>query len=126
LAGHLDGSFDEAPIHLRLNKSLAEGYQCSFTERCLLGVQTIQHQLPAPIHHRRLNHFVIGDTGVRLQDERQRQYRRGYRRLPSLRFAIQTRQLLLKRFIQQFVSVLTQKHKEFRFPNLLHNLLFLL
>ena len=96
------------------------------TPRRLLGVQTIQHQLPAPIHHGRLNYFVIRDATVCLQDKRQRQHRRGYWRLPALRFAIQTRQLLLKRFIQQFMAVLAQKHKQFSFPNLLHYLLFLL
>jgi len=64
--------------------------------------------------------------GVRFQDERQRQHRRRDRRLPSLCFSIQTRQLFLERFIQQFVTMLTQKDKQFRFANLFHNLLFLL
>ena len=96
------------------------------TPRRLLSVQTIQHQLPAPVHHARLNDFIIGDAGIRFQDQRQRQQRRGHRGLSALRFLIQLRQLLLKRFVKQFMPVLAQKHKQFGFPNLFHNLLFLL
>jgi hypothetical protein len=43
-----------------------------------------------------------------------------------LYWAIQTCQLLLERFIEQFVAMLTQKEKQFGFTNLFDNLLFLL
>jgi len=46
--------------------------------------------------------------------------------MSPLCLAIQVCQFLLKRFVEQFVPMLSQKHKQFRFPNPFHNLLFLL
>jgi len=45
--------------------------------------------------------------------------------VPSLCFPIQTRQLFLERFVEQFMPVLAQEDKQFGFTNLFHNLLFL-
>jgi len=59
LGRHLNGSLNEPSIHVGLDEPLTESYQRPFTERRLLAVQTIQHQLPASIHHRRLNDFII-------------------------------------------------------------------
>lgn len=59
VAGNLDGSFDEPPIHLRLDEPLPKSYQGAFTEWRLLRVQTIQYQLLASIHQRRLNDLII-------------------------------------------------------------------
>ena len=61
-----------------------------------------------------------------LVELRQGQQRRGNRGLSTLCWAIQVRQLLLHRFVQQFVPMLSQKHKQFGFAYLFHNLLFLL
>jgi hypothetical protein len=65
LAGDLDGSFDQPPIHVPLNEPLAKGHQCAFTERRLFGIETIEHQLPASIHERRLNDLIIRNPSVR-------------------------------------------------------------
>lgn len=118
-------SFDEPSIHLRLDQPLMESHERSFAKRGLIRVYTIQDQLPAPIHHCCLNDLIIRNPHIRLQYERQRQHRRRHWRLSSLCFSIQTRQLLLKRFIQQFVAMLTQKDKQFGFANFFDNLLFL-
>jgi hypothetical protein len=79
-----------------------------------------------PIHYRRLDHFVIRNSGVRFQNECECQHCRGYRWLPALCFSIQACQLFLERFIEQFVAMPTQKDEQFRFANLFDNLLFLL
>jgi hypothetical protein len=107
-------------------RSFRKATSVPLTPRRLLAVQTIQHQLPASIHECRLNDLIIGDAHIGLQNERQGQHRRGNRRLSTLGWAIQVRQLLLKRFVEQFMSLLSQKHKQFGFAYLFHNLLFLL
>jgi hypothetical protein len=43
----------------------------------LFRIDAVQNKLPSPIHHGRLNHLIIRDTGVRFQDERQGKHRRG-------------------------------------------------
>ena len=61
----------EPPIHLSFNEPLAERNECSEAYGCLFSIDTIQNKLPSPIHHGRLNHLIIRDTGVRFQDERE-------------------------------------------------------
>jgi hypothetical protein len=66
LVSHLDASLDESSIHLRFDEPLAKRDQCSFTERCLIGVQAIQNQLPPTIHERCFDHLIIRSSRVRL------------------------------------------------------------
>ena len=63
--------FDKSSVHLSVDKSFAKGNVRSFAERWLIGIQTVQHQLPSPIHEGRFDHFVVGDAGVGLQNDRQ-------------------------------------------------------
>jgi hypothetical protein len=121
----LDGSFNEPSIHLSLNEKLSEGHQCPFAKRRFFGIDTIQNELPPPIHHCGLNHLIIGDTGVRFQDERQGEHRWGHWRPPSLFLSIQIRQLLLECCIKQDMPVLAQEHKQFGLPYPFHNLFLL-
>ncbi len=93
---------------LRFNESLPKGHQCSEAYGCLLGVQTVQHSLPAPIHENRFNHLVIGDACVRLQNDRQGQLRGSNGRVPSLAWPVEGRQFLLERFIEQIVPVMAR------------------
>jgi hypothetical protein len=68
-------------------------------KRSLLCVQTIQHQLPAPIHECRFNHFIIRDACVRLENgsEGSLCWRNG--RLPMETRCIERRQFFLKSVI---------------------------
>jgi len=66
------------PIHLSFNEPLTKRYECSEAYGCLFSIDAIQNKLPSPIHHGRLNHLIIRDTGVRFQDERQGEHRRGH------------------------------------------------
>jgi hypothetical protein len=68
LASNLYRSLDESAIHMRRDESLPESHQGSFAERCLLALQTIQHQLPAPIHQCCFNNLIIGDSCVGLHN----------------------------------------------------------
>ncbi len=45
--------------------------------------------------------------------------------MTALCFSIETRSLFLERFIEQFVAMLAQKHKQFRFAYSFHNLFLL-
>jgi len=49
----------------------------------------------------------------------------GNGRLPSLTYPVETRQFFLERVIEEFVSVLAQKDKQFGFPDPFHDLFFL-
>ncbi len=62
---------------MRLDEKLPKGHQCPEAPRRMLGIQAIQDQRPSPVHHCGLNHFIIGDTSVRFQDECQGEHRRG-------------------------------------------------
>jgi hypothetical protein len=48
-----------------------ENHQCPFTQRSLLSIHTIQDHLLSPIHQCCLDHFVIRNTRVSFQNERQ-------------------------------------------------------
>ena len=71
MTGNLNRSFDEPSIHLRLNETFPKSNERSFAQWCLIGVQTVQHQLEASIHQRYLDHLSIRNTRVRLQNSRQ-------------------------------------------------------
>jgi hypothetical protein len=103
------------------NQQPAKGDQGAFAERGRLGLQAIEHQLPAPIHHRGLDHFIVRDAGVRLQDGRQRQLGGGDRRLPLRRLLIDLRQLGLKRGIEDGLAMVAQEHEQFGPPDLGHD-----
>jgi hypothetical protein len=113
LAGDLDGAFAQLPIHLPFNEPRAEVSRQSST-----NCQRRSMSVAVP-------HLVIRGSCVRLQYGRQSQlgWRDGW--LAAHCLSIQTRQFLLKRFIKQFVPMLTSKHKQFGFSNSFHNLFFL-
>ena len=67
-AGNLDRPFNEPSIHLCVDEPFSVGHQGAFAERSLLCVQTIQHQLPAPIHECCFNHFIIRDARICLHN----------------------------------------------------------
>ena len=90
---------------------MAKANQGPFAERSLIRVQTIEHQLPATIHEGRFDHLIIRDACVRLQDGRQGQLGWSNGGLSSLACSVEIRQFVLKPFIQQFVSLLSEKHK---------------
>jgi hypothetical protein len=111
LACHLDGPLNEPSIHVRLDEPLSESHQSPFAERGLLSIQTIKHQLPPPIHECGLNHFIIRDTCVRLENGRQGQlcWRNG--RVPTLTGSIECCEFFLKGVIKESVSVMAKKDK---------------
>lgn len=63
------------------------------------------------------------DPGVGLQNHGQYQQGRSDRGVSPLAFTVETSQLLLKGLIQQFMSPLSQKDKQFRSSNPLDHLL---
>ena len=86
-------SLYQPPVQVGLDQPGPEVEHGALGERRLLGVQAVQHQPPAPVHHRRLDHLVLGGTGVGLQDQRQPQLRRRHRRLPFAAVGVQLGQL---------------------------------
>jgi hypothetical protein len=77
----LHGPFQQPPVQLRSNQPGAEADQGALGERRLGLIHPVQHQLPAPVHHGCLKHFVIGAADIGLQDGRQRQQGWRHRRL---------------------------------------------
>src|SRR5262249_4658363 len=116
---------DESSIHLGIDEALPKSDERAFAEGCLISVQTVQHELPPPIHEGRLDHFVIRHACVGLQNDRQGQLCGSDGWMPPLARSVEIRQFLLERFIEQFVPMVAQKHKEFRASYPCHNLLFL-
>jgi hypothetical protein len=117
------GRLYQPPVQVGLDPPGPEVEQGALGERRLLGVQAVQHQLPAPVHHGRLDHLVIGGTGVGLQDQRQRQLRRRHRRLPFAAVGLQLGQLGLELLAEQLMATLPQQHKQPRPSDLFDNLL---
>ena len=115
---------DQPPVQVALDQPLTESHQGSLGKRWLLRVHAVQHQLPAPVHHRRLDHLIVGGPGIGLQDRRQRQPGRRHRRLPLRAVHVRFRQLGLELLVEQFVTVLAQEHEQLRPPHRLdHRLL---
>jgi hypothetical protein len=77
----------------------------------MLCAHAIQHQLPAPVHDRRLDHLVVADPGIRLQERGQRQPGRRHRRRPLRAVGIRLRQLGLELLVKQLMTMLPEKHK---------------
>jgi hypothetical protein len=100
------GGFHQPPVQVGLDQPGPEVEQGALGERRLVSVQTVQHQLPAAVHHRRLDHLVIGGTGVGLHDQRQSQLRRRHRRLPLGAVGIHPGQLGLELIAEQFMTAL--------------------
>jgi hypothetical protein len=111
-------------VHLMLDQPRPKGDERAFTERSLFGVQAIERQLPTPIHHGRLNHFVVRDPGIGLQNQRQGQHRRGHRRLSLRRVFEDACQLDLKLRGEDLVTMAAQKEKEFGALNTLDDFIF--
>ena len=87
-----------------------ENDQGAFAEGRRVAVETIEHQLPAPIHGG-FNHCVIRHIRVGLQERRQSQLRGWHGRMALRLVFIKRRQCLLKRVTQQSGAVLPQEHK---------------
>jgi hypothetical protein len=119
--GQRHGALHQPPIKLSGDKPRAETDQRALRERRPLGIQAVQHQLPAPIHHRRLDRLIIGGAGVGRQDRRQRQLRRRHRRLPLRALLVGHGQLGLEVVVEQLVAVLPQPHKQLGPPDQPHD-----
>jgi hypothetical protein len=116
-------AFHQPPVQIRLDQPGPEVEQRALGKRRLISVQTVQHQLPAPVHHRRLDHLIIRGAGVGLQDQRQGQLRRRHRRLPLGAIGIHPGQLGLELLAEQLMAMLPQQHKQLRPPDPFDNLL---
>jgi hypothetical protein len=89
-----------------------EADQRRLRKRRLGVIHAPQHQLPAPIHHCRLDHLVVGGAGVGLQDRRQPKLRRRHRRLPNRLVGIHRGQLGLEALVEQLMTMLTQPDEQ--------------
>jgi hypothetical protein len=115
--GHLDGALDQPAVQVRLDQPGPEPHQRALGKRWPLGVQAVQHQLPAPIHHRRLDHLVVADPLIGLHDQRQRQLRGRHGRLPVRRIDVRAGQLGLERLVEQLMAMLAQEHEQLGPPD---------
>src|SRR5215510_1652520 len=115
---------DQPPVQVMPDQPLAEPRQGALRKRRILRAQAIQDQLPAPVHHPRLDHLIVTDPRIRLQDRCQRQLRRRNRRLAPRAAHIGLRQLRLEYLVKQLIAVLAQEHEQLRPPHRLdHRLL---
>ena len=122
--GQLHRPPDQPPVQVPLDQPQAEPHQGPLGKRRLLRAQAVQHQLPAPVHHRRLDHLIVRDLRIGLQDRRQRQPGRRHRRLPFRAVHVRFRQLGLELLVKQLMTVLAQEHEQLRPPHRLdHRLL---
>src|SRR5579885_1265535 len=67
-----DGAFHQPTIQAVGDGPLPKGHQGAFAKRRFLAIQAIQYHLPARIHGGGLDHFVVGDPCVGLQERCQR------------------------------------------------------
>jgi hypothetical protein len=86
--------------------------QRALAEGGMLGAKAVQHHLPALVHHSQLDHVPSTDRAVRLQQRGQSQQARFDRLVASSARAIAVGQRVLQVCVQEFVAVLTQKHKK--------------
>jgi hypothetical protein len=115
--GQRHRALNQPPVQVALDQPLAEPCQGALGERRSIRVHAIQHQLPAPVHRRGLDHLIIGHPGIGLQDDGQRQPGRRHRRLPLRAVYIGFRQLGLELLVKQFMPVLAQEHEQLRPPH---------
>jgi hypothetical protein len=115
--GQRHGALDQPAVQVLLDQAGAEPHQGALGKRRSIGAHAIQHQLPAPVHHRRLDHLIIGHPRVCLHDRRQRQPGRRHRRLPLRTVRIGFCQLGLEPLVKQLMPVLTQEHEQLRPPH---------
>jgi hypothetical protein len=91
---------------------VAKADQGAFAEGRRVAVETIEDQLPTPIHGGGFNHLVIRHARVGLQECRQSQLRGWHGRMALRLVFIERRQFLLKRVTKQSVAVLPQQYKQ--------------
>jgi hypothetical protein len=77
----------------------------------MTGIHAVQHQLPAPVHDRRLDHLIVRRPGVGLHDRGQRQLRGRHRRLPLRAVRVRPPQLSLKLLVKQLMPVQAQENE---------------
>src|SRR5712671_4466136 len=83
----------------------------------MLRAKTVQHHLPALVHHREFHRLLITDVAVGLSQRGQRQDSRVDGRFAPRLWTIALGQRLLKVRVEQFMPYGAQKDKEF--PRLL-------
>ena len=117
LGGDRHRALDQPPIPVLRDQPRPKTDQRAFAERRRVTVQTIQRQLPPPIHHRCLDDFIVRHAGIGLQNRGQRQLGWRYRRLPLRAVGVALRQFGLKDLVEDLVPVLPQEHEQLRTPN---------
>jgi hypothetical protein len=75
------GTLQETAVHLLHDQAFANRHQRAFAEGRGAAIEAIEHHLPATIPRRGFTDLIIGHTGIRLQDRRQRQLGGGNRRM---------------------------------------------
>ena len=115
--GQVNRALDQPPVQVMLDQPLAESHQGALGKRRFLRARAAQDQLPAPVHHRRLDHLVVTDPRIGLQDRCQRQLRRRNRRLALRAVHVGPCQLRLEYLVKQLMAILAQEHKQLRPPH---------
>jgi hypothetical protein len=101
------------PVPLRANQPHPKLPQHPLREERLDGLQTIQHQLPAPIHHAQLYGLSIRHAQIGLQQRDHGQQRGRHGRLACPRVPRHRLQLGLEGVVEQLVPLRPQKGKQF-------------
>ena len=123
LLGDRDRLLDQAAVHVVGDQQGAKSNQRSLAEGRLRLIEAVQDQLPAPIHHRRLDDLVVGDASVGLEDRRQRQLGRRDRRLSHPAVFVEGGEFLLEGHGENRGTLAPQKHEKLRPPNAGHHYL---
>ena len=107
-----DGPIQQGLVQVVRDEPHPEVEQGALAEGGLLGTETVQHHLPALVHHGELHRVPIADVTVGLQQRGEGQQPRLHRRLASRFRAIALGQRVLKVCVEELMAVLAQKHKK--------------
>src|SRR5262249_38184110 len=100
-------------VQVVLDEPHAKVAQGALTEGWLLGVETIEHHLPALIHHGEFHRIPIAHVAVGLQQRSEGQHPRFHGRFAARLWRVCLGQRVLQHGIQQLMASLAQKDKEF-------------
>src|SRR5215813_7856425 len=100
-------------VQVVLDEPHAKVEQGALAEGQLLGVETIQHHLPALVHHREFHRIPIAHVAVGLQQRSEGQHPCFHGRFAARLWLVCLGQRVLQRGIQQLMASLAQKDKEF-------------
>ena len=107
-----DGPIQQGLVQVVRDQPHPAVAQGALAEGGLLGPETVQHQLPALVHHGEIHRVAIADVTLGLQQRRESQQPRRHWRLASRCRAIALGQRILPVRVEERMAVLTQQDKK--------------